>query len=57
MALEDSKYPFYFAIPHDAPRETRAGVPSHVATTYGVPGRVEFVGRDEQLRLYRIVKR
>ena len=47
--------PFYFAIPTGASIESREQAPQHVADTFRVSGRVEFVRAEPTFRLYRIV--
>ena len=51
----DVNNPFHFAIANGTPVAERAKVPGHIAETFGVRGRIEFVRRDSQMRLYRVI--
>lgn len=51
----DDRYPFYFAVPRNASRASREGVPTHLARAHGVAGKIELVRVEGWFRLYRVV--
>lgn len=46
--------PFLFAIPNGMPTAERRLVPSRIAESFGVVGRIELVRADRTMRLYAV---
>ena len=56
MSKLGDRYPFHFAIPRNASRESRAAAPFHIAAEFGVSGQIQHVRSEGWFHLYRIVR-